>query len=134
MTGDPEHPNPDSIEMPAPTAWPLALALALTLLAVGLVTNLALRVVGGLLSVIAGVGWFRRVYLPEGHTHERPVPPERRARQVQGTLGAVEEMRAGMPGSRLAVPEKMHPYSAGAKGGLIGGLVMPIPALLYGIL
>ena len=39
-----------------------------------------------------------------------------------------------MPGYRLRLPEKVHPISAGIKGGLVGGLVMPLPAMLYGIL
>src|SRR5262249_47873244 len=30
--------------------------------------------------------------------------------------------------------EAVHPLSAGMKGGLIGGLAMPLPALLYGLL
>ncbi len=37
-----------------------------------------------------------------------------------------------MPGYRMRLPEKVHPISAGVKGGLLGGLVMPIPALVYG--
>ena len=39
-----------------------------------------------------------------------------------------------MPGYRLRLPVKVHPVSAGVKGGLVGGLVMPLPALAYGIL
>jgi hypothetical protein len=31
------------------------------------------------------------------------------------------------------MPEKIHPYSAGAKGGLIGGVAMTLPALIYGL-
>jgi hypothetical protein len=37
-----------------------------------------------------------------------------------------------MPGYRLRLPVKVHPVSAGVKGGLVGGLVMPLPALAYG--
>ena len=37
-----------------------------------------------------------------------------------------------MPGYRLRLPEEVHPISAGIKGGIVGGLVMPVPALLYG--
>src|SRR5262249_39241274 len=48
-----------------------------------------------------------------------------------GPEGRVERLREGMPGHRLRVPEKMHPYSAGIKGGIVGGLVMPIPAFIY---
>ena len=39
-----------------------------------------------------------------------------------------------MPGYRLRLPVKVHPVSAGVKGGLVGGLVMPLPALAYGVL
>jgi hypothetical protein len=39
-----------------------------------------------------------------------------------------------MPGYRLRLPEKVHPISAGIKGGIAGGIVMPLPALAYGVL
>ena len=39
-----------------------------------------------------------------------------------------------MPGYRLRLPAKVHPISAGIKGGIVGGLVMPLPALVYGLL
>jgi hypothetical protein len=39
-----------------------------------------------------------------------------------------------MPGYRLRLPERVHPISAGIKGGLVGGLAMPIPAMIYGVL
>ena len=38
-----------------------------------------------------------------------------------------------MPGYRLRLPAKVHPISAGIKGGIVGGLVMPLPALAYGL-
>ena len=34
----------------------------------------------------------------------------------------------------MRLPEKVHPISAGVKGGLLGGLVMPLPALCYSLL
>ena len=48
-------------------------------------------------------------------------------------IGTVGELRHGMPGYRLRLPEKVHPISAGIKGGIVGGLVMPIPAFIYGL-
>jgi hypothetical protein len=39
-----------------------------------------------------------------------------------------------MPGYRVRLPEAVHPISAGIKGGILGGLVMPLPAFLYGLL
>src|SRR2546430_8947283 len=38
-----------------------------------------------------------------------------------------------MPGYRVRLPEKVHPISAGVKGGIAGGLVIPLPALIYGL-
>jgi hypothetical protein len=46
----------------------------------------------------------------------------------------VEAMREGAPGYRFRLPEKVHPLSAGVKGGVFGGLLMPLPALAYGVL
>ena len=46
----------------------------------------------------------------------------------------VEQLRPGMPGYRVRLPEAIHPISAGVKGGILGGLVMPLPAFLYGLL
>ena len=43
-------------------------------------------------------------------------------------------MHEGMPGYRLRLPVKVHPISAGIKGGILGGLIMPIPAAIYGVL
>jgi hypothetical protein len=45
----------ESVEMPRSTAWPIVLALGITLLGAGLVTNLALFLVGAVLLVF-GLG------------------------------------------------------------------------------
>jgi hypothetical protein len=50
------------------------------------------------------------------------------------TPGSVEHLERGKPGYRLRMPEQVHPISAGVRGGLVGGLVMPVPALAYGVL
>ena len=49
------------------------------------------------------------------------------------TLGAVQRL-VGIPGFRVQLPQKIHPISAGVWGGAVGGALMPIPALLYGLL
>ena len=38
-----------------------------------------------------------------------------------------------MAGYRFQLPLKMHPISAGVKGGIVGGVVMIIPAVAYGL-
>jgi hypothetical protein len=44
----------------------------------------------------------------------------------------VEQLRPGLPGYRFRLPTAVHSTAAGVLGGLVGGLVMPVPALLYG--
>ena len=58
---------------------------------------------------------------------------EQRPQPITARPGAVAQLGPGMAGYRLRLPEKMHPISAGVKGGIVGGLVMPIPALIYGL-
>ena len=64
--------EPQTIEMPAPTVWPLALALGITLTVAGLVTNEIVSAVGVILTLVAGLGWWRQV-LPS--RPEPPLPP-----------------------------------------------------------
>jgi len=129
--GEKQTTDPAAIEMPNSTAYPMTLALAITLLAAGLVTQPTVSVAGLLLLLYAAVGWSRQVFTSAGESRvsvEPREPAEIRARPK------IETLRPGMPGHRMRIPEKVHPYSAGAKGGLIGGIVMAGTALLYGVL
>jgi hypothetical protein len=117
--------------MPAPTAWPLVLALGITLVLAGPVTSLAISAVG-LVLLLLGVGFWVRELLPGAGTIAEELAPQR-PRPIEPVPGRVESLLPGMPGYRVRLPEKIHPYSAGLKGGIIGGLVMPIPAFVYGL-
>ena len=55
------------VEMPAPTAWPIILALGVALLFAGLVTGASVTVLGAILSAAGCVGWFREVLPREKH-------------------------------------------------------------------
>ena len=123
-----------SVEMPRPTVAPLVVSLGLALLAIGVVANLAMIVVGGLV-VGCGLGiWIYDLLPGRGHFHEPLVALELRAPPILATSGAVEQLERDKPGYRLRMPEHVHPISAGIRGGLVGGLVMPVPALVYGVL
>src|SRR5260370_15628969 len=65
---------PDTIEMPAPTVWPIALAFGITLLFAGLVTSASVSVLGAIAAVVAAVGWFRDVFPHEAHEVVAVVP------------------------------------------------------------
>jgi len=124
----------DDIEMPRPTASPMILALGLALMGSGVALNLTLAIVGGAIFISGLALWIHQLTSGQGHYHEALVPPDQRPKSIEATVGAVEKMDEGMPGYRMRLPLKIHPISAGIKGGIFGGLLMPIPALMWGVL
>src|SRR5438270_7053859 len=62
----PDRPSP-TLELPAPTAWPIVLAFGLSLVFAGLVTSASVSILGAILAVAGCVGWFREVPPREKH-------------------------------------------------------------------
>ncbi|MGO9918792.1 MAG: hypothetical protein ACLQIB_29350 [Isosphaeraceae bacterium] len=124
--------GPEGLEMPRATPWPIVLALGLALLGAGLATSLVLSLVGAVLFVFGVGGWIGHLLPGRGHVREPLVEPALRPKPVVEKPGTVEQLRPGMAGNRFRLPEKVHPISAGVKGGIVGGLVMLFPALAYG--
>jgi hypothetical protein len=132
MTDESQTNSPKSIDMPAPTAWPMLLAAAITLVFAGLVTSGYISLVGAVLVIFAAVGWWREV-LP--HEHEHEVAIERPLDAVMHvTSRRVERLRLGEEGHRVRIPAEIKPYSAGVKGGLVGAVAMGAVAILFGII
>src|SRR5207249_4099098 len=125
---------PDPIAMPAPTVWPLVTALGITLGAAGLVTHVAVSVVGLVLFLRGVVGWWGDVLPVEKHALLPVRPPEQQAAPVQTRFQTVARLRLGEGGHRVRIPAEIHPYSAGIKGGIVGGIAMAIVAVAYGII
>jgi hypothetical protein len=124
----------DIITLPAPTVWPMVTALGVTLMCGGLVTHAAVSAVGVLLALIGAVGWWREV-LPQERVEYVPLRlPSERARPVVPSPATVEHLRVGEAGHRVRVPVEVQPYSAGMKGGGVGGTAMAVVALIYGVL
>ena len=121
------------LAMPRPTVWPIVVALGVTLLGAGWATNLLLSVVGAVLFVLGLFGWISQLLPGRGHLHEPLVGQAPRPLPVSAKPGTVDQLRAGVAGYRFQLPESFHPISSGVKGGILGGLVMPIPALIYGV-
>src|SRR5579862_3537421 len=120
---------PERIEMPAPTAWPLALAFGMTLMFAGFVTAASVSILGAVLALAGAIGWFREVLPSESHEWAAADPEEV---LIATSRPGVERM-AGFGASRMWLPVEIHPVSAGIKGGLAGGAVMAAVASLYGM-
>jgi len=124
----------NSIESPAPTAWPMVLAFGITLIFGGLVTNAIVSALGLVLALVGAVGWWRQV-LPVPHTEQVPfVAMAERAKPTVPKRAGVVRMNLGEGGHRVRIPVEVQPLSAGVKGGIVGGIAMAIVALLYGAL
>jgi len=113
---------------------PMMLALGLILLAASAPFGLAFVLAGGAILIIALCVWVGELLPGRGHCQESLVEIDMRPSPVTAEPDTVEHLRPGLPGYRARLPEAVHPLSAGIKGGLIGGLAMPLPAFLYGIL
>jgi hypothetical protein len=121
------EPRERDVDLPAPSAAPLVCGAGLTLLFAGPVTHAALSAAGLVLFAIGAASWLREV-LPAERTERVPVqaaaemPPA-----VRPALPAV-----GESGHRMAIPEVVHPYSAGLRAGAVGAVAMAAVAMAYG--
>jgi hypothetical protein len=121
----------ESIEVPANTPWPIVLALGIALLFAGLVTAEFVSLLGAILVLCGAVGWFRQVLPQEKHESiavavTDPVSTDRPE--------VAEVHRITGQRHRARLPLEIYPISAGVRGGLVGGAVMAIIAVLLGIL
>jgi len=106
-----QGPRVTSVELPAPTAWPIVLALGVALIFTGLVTTDAVSILGAILA-------FAESVMPVATSH----------RQVARVDWITKEM------NRARLPLEIYPISAGVKGGLAGSVAMAALAVLYGVI
>ncbi len=119
-----------NVELPAPTAWPMILALGIALMLAGMVTHWAISLLGLVMALPAMVGWFFEV-LPHAHHEYAAVRTEiveiRSARSTSSRLPLDQRHRKLLPLETFSV-------MAGIKGGIAGGVAMIVPAALYGLI
>jgi hypothetical protein len=118
------------VHLPAPTAWPIVLALGITLLLAGMVTSWGISVLGVVLIVRSSVGWFHDV-LP--HEQHEDVPVITAVVEIKSSRREV----ARLPISerhRKILPMETYTLGVGVQGGIAGGIAMIAPATLYGLI
>lgn len=144
MNSDHERSVVGIVPLPSPTAWPMVLALGLALICMALVTNEVIGLLGLILFVTSGVGWFRQV-LP--HEHHDDIAVRTQEVQIVSLRGLINRHPTNgmhLPTSDMRLPtgdmhrkllpiESFH-ISTGIKGGIAGGIAMVIPAGLFGLI
>jgi len=123
--------GPEYVNLPAPTLWPLVLALGVSLMATGLVTTTKVAWVGGVIALAGCIGWFFQV-LPHDRHEEVPVVPT--PVPIATSRRKVARIAAAEAPHRARLPLEIYPISAGIKGGLAGGVAMAVLAMLYGVI
>jgi hypothetical protein len=121
----------DTIEVPAPTPWPIVLAFGIALPFAGLVTSEAVSVLGAVIALAGAVGWFRDVLPQEAQESVQVIAQAPKIATMRREVARIEfahELR------RAWLPLEIYPISAGIKGGLAGSVAMAVLAMLYGVL
>jgi hypothetical protein len=118
-------------QVPASTGWPLVAAFGFTLVFAGLLTHVMVSTLGAVTLCIGLIGWFREVFPHEAHdsltVQKEEAIPALASPQVR-------HLQIGEFGHRARLPLKIYPYSAGIRGGLVGGAAMAVLAILYGLI
>jgi hypothetical protein len=118
------------IALPAPTAWPMVMALGIALILAGMVTNIVIGLLGLLLTVAGGVGWFFQVLPHELHEYV-PVTTEEVSATSNRTLS---ERSHAVETHREILPIETFNITTGIKGGIAGGIAMTVPAGIFSVL
>jgi hypothetical protein len=124
-------PGQRPIELPAPTSAPLVTAFGVALFFAGFATHGIVSGLGALLVLLGLVDWFKQV-LPHP-VHER-VSAGTEVLSIATNRREVEHVHFATGLVRAHLPLEFYPISAGVRGGLAGGFVMAVLAVLYGLI
>jgi hypothetical protein len=133
MTADHQNVTSEStratVELPAPTVWPFALAAGIALILASLVTSAMLAYLGVIIALYSAVGWFRQVLPHEKHA---PIAVVTEAVTITPSTARVARIQVDET-HRAQLPLRTYPVSSGILGGIAGGIAMIIPAMIYGL-
>jgi len=120
----------DEVVLPVPTAWPMVLALGVSLMIAGMVTHWVVSLLGAVLAIRSTIGWFFEV-LPREHHASVEVHADH---ILISTTRKRHEQLWTDPQHRKLLPVETFSLAAGIKGGIAGGIAMVVPATAFGLL
>ncbi len=133
MQSDHSTSSSDTVELPRPTAWPLVLALGVSLILAGMVTNIGVAVLGLTLSIAGAIGWFFQVLPHEQHETVAVTASEVTLTSVR-TLMQRPARHPESEAPRKILPIETFHISTGIRGGIAGGIAMIFPATLFSLI
>jgi hypothetical protein len=108
----------------------MVLALGITLVLSGMVTSGIISILGGALTLIAIVGWFRQVLPHEAHEAVEVSTEEVR---IFSSRTLAERLPTDST-SRKIIPVETFRITTGIKGGIAGGIAMAVPAAIFSVI
>ena len=108
----------NSVELPTPTAWPIVTAFGLTLFFFAFVTHFVFAIAGVLVGLVGAVGWCFDLFPHPKHEAVPIRPPSEHAAPIRTAGRVVRILEVGRMSHRARIPVEVHPYTAGAFGGL----------------
>jgi len=108
----------------------MVLALGISLICAGMVTNIVVGLLGLLLTLMSSVGWFLQVLPREQH---ESIPVDVEEVRIVSNRTLMERLPTS-PEHRKILPIETFHIVTGLKGGIAGGIAMTIPAALFSVL
>jgi hypothetical protein len=133
MQNEHAHTDANEIQLPRPTAWPLVMALGVSLILTGMVTNVGVAIFGLILSIGGAVGWFFQVLPHEAH-EAIPVTGEEVVSTSSRTIADRQTHHPSSQAPRQILPIETFHITTGIRGGIAGGTAMVVPATLFSLL
>jgi hypothetical protein len=131
MNPNDQRTNDEVIQVPASNGGPLVAAFGLTMVLAGLLTHYMVSILGAAALLAGLIAWFREVLPHEAH---EAVTLEKEGLAVAQPGLKVRHLAVGELDHRARLPLEIYPYSAGVRGGLVGGAAMAVLAILYGLI
>jgi len=130
MQHDDVNSSADQIHLPLPTVWPMVLALGISLVLAGMVTNLFVGILGFVLAFVSSIGWFLQVLPHEAH---EAVDVSTEVVQISSARTLIKTTLVSQS-RRKILPIETFRITTGIKGGIAGGIAMTVPAGIFSLL